>query len=143
MMIDEISSSLAKETTSFNRVLSTLELVDKDARRNTVTYRMTVSESECNIANNCHGGFIATAVDVVSTMSLFLHASGQPSVSVDLSVSYLKAIPKGTTVDFAGAVQRRGRTLAFLTCIVQDSNTPEIVYASGKHTVMFVPNASL
>jgi acyl-coenzyme A thioesterase 13 len=143
-MLDVISNSFSADNAYFNRVLAGLKFVDKDVDKCTVTYRLTVTDSECNALGNCHGGYIATAVDVVSTLAVFLaDSSGRPSVSVDMSVSYLKAIPSGTTVDFVGAVEKTGRTLAFLTCMVRNASNAQVLYASGRQTKMFVQMASL
>ncbi|KAK3089465.1 hypothetical protein FSP39_003854 [Pinctada imbricata] len=75
----------------------------------------------------------ATLVDAVSTWALLTTPQQQPGVSVDLSVSYMKAVKVGDIIVIDAQTLKCGRTLAFLTVDIKSKTNGQLV-AQGKHT---------
>ncbi len=78
-----------------------------------------------------HGGFIATLVDSLTTIAVMTTPVGVPGVSVDLSVSYLKAAKIGEKITMDAEVTKVGKTLAFTTASLVNANGD--IVAQGKH----------
>jgi acyl-coenzyme A thioesterase 13 len=62
--------------------------------------------------------------------------SAHSGVSVDLNVSYLKAIKVGETIDIVGKCDKVGKTLGFTTIdlFVKNENGEKMLAATGRHT---------
>ncbi|MDP2434687.1 MAG: PaaI family thioesterase [archaeon] len=96
-----------------------------------VVYYLKVVDKHCNALGNMHGGCIATLLDDVTSFSM---RDGSMSVSVDLTVSYLRAIPNNSEIHVSGTLVRKGRSLAFMTGKITCAKHPSLVYASCAHT---------
>ncbi|XP_071807742.1 acyl-coenzyme A thioesterase 13-like [Asterias amurensis] len=92
---------------------------------------MTVEAEQTNMMGTLHGGFIATLVDSLTTVAIMTTPVGVPGVSVDLSVSYLKAAKIGEKITMDAEVTKVGKTLAFTTASLINENGD--VIAQGKH----------
>ncbi|KAL5015844.1 hypothetical protein ScPMuIL_005433 [Solemya velum] len=93
---------------------------------------LTLTEEHQNRGGTLHGGLTATLVDAVSTWALLTTDRGQPGVSVDLSVSYMKAVKVGEDIIIDAKTLRQGKTLSFLTVDITNKNGA--LLAQGKHT---------
>ena len=92
-----------------------------------------------NSFGNMHGGALATLVDVVTTAAELGRVGGRrPTVSVDLSVSYLTGAPVGSTLVVEATVDRLGRSVVFTTARVyrlgSDGDGGRTLVATGSHT---------
>lgn len=79
---------------------------------------LQVTPSLCNPLQMLHGGAIATAVDVFTTLALF-HSNGSMSVTTDLHITCTSSAPLGSLVYFDCVVDRQGRTAHFASCVSQ------------------------
>ncbi|KAJ1545055.1 hypothetical protein HK405_008195, partial [Cladochytrium tenue] len=101
-----------------------------------------------NPMDNAHGGWIATAVDLVTTMAkqILALADGKPlvtDVSVSISTTYVSAAPVGCTLIFENTVPKVGAQLAFLACKIyrkNDDGSKGPVVATGTHIKYRVPS---
>jgi acyl-coenzyme A thioesterase 13 len=100
-----------KKRSTFANSLGELSLtkIDTDG---TVVVKMHVDDRVINLGGTLHGGAIATAIDFVTTISVVsMDSQGRAGVSTDLSVSYLRAAPKGTDVYFHSQVTKMGKNM--------------------------------
>ncbi|KAJ1560091.1 hypothetical protein HK405_008269 [Cladochytrium tenue] len=101
-----------------------------------------------NPMDNAHGGWIATAVDLVTTMAkqILALADGKPlvnDVSVSINTTYVSAAPVGCTLIFENTVPKVGAQLAFLACKIyrkNDDGSKGPVVATGTHIKYRVPS---
>eukprot|EP01133_Synstelium_polycarpum_P013673 gene13673-16101_t len=105
-----------------------------DPQKAMVQFSMTVVPELCNLMSNLHGGAIATIIDVVSSISLFAVDPDRmaPSVSVDLSVSYLGAAPLNSKIIIQATALKNGRNLGFTDTTIL--NEKGMVLAKASHT---------
>ncbi|XP_023720534.1 acyl-coenzyme A thioesterase 13 isoform X2 [Cryptotermes secundus] len=94
---------------------------------------LVVGPEHKNKIATLHGGMTATLVDTLSTMGLLTHKVGVPGVTVDLHVSYMKAVADGETIVIDCSTLKAGRRLAFLSVEITKKQTGELV-ARGSHT---------
>ncbi|XP_060847710.1 acyl-coenzyme A thioesterase 13-like [Rhopalosiphum padi] len=102
---------------------------------------MVVEKQHTNSYGTLHGGFTATAVDVLSSMAILTHprvvedidSAPNSGVSVDIHISYLNSAKIGDRVVIDSETVKLGRTLAFLkvTLFRKDDN---VILAQGSHT---------
>ncbi len=114
----------------FDVFLKNLRVVSGGAGR--VVCEMTVSEEHQNRVGTLHGGMTASLVDSVSTLAL-MSTGAPPGVSVELSVSYLRAAAVGDEIVIDSHVLKRGSSIAFLAAEIS-RKTDNKVLATGKHT---------
>ncbi|GLH11294.1 hypothetical protein R5R35_012648 [Gryllus longicercus] len=115
----------------FDRVLQGFKVLEGGA--GACVAEIEVGKEHLNKGGSLHGGFTATAVDVISTCALMTQGDGVPGVSVDLHVTYLKAARPGDKVIFDATTIKAGKTLAFLKVDVKDKLNGDII-ARGSHT---------
>ena len=106
---------------------------------------MEVTDQSTNYSDLLHGGMTATIVDQLSSLALTtamvkiedLKADQTfvkvKSVSLDLSITYLKAIRRGETILIDANTLKFGRNIAFLSVEIFNKQTNELV-VTGKHT---------
>ena len=109
---------------------------DPDTKLAAVTCCLPVTPETANTYGTLHGGAVSTIVDVVGTLALL---ANQPpghlraGVSVELSVSFLRATPLGDSVRAVGRVVKVGKTLGFTDVQIRRVSDGELV-ALGRHT---------
>jgi len=128
---------LTRAKTNFDRIGSSLEVVS--AAPGELQTKFTVSEEHLNGHGSLHGGYTAYLVDLVTTMALMTSTpdTHPPGVSVDLSVSYMRAAMPGDVITVDAVTLRRGRTLSFSS--IDFRNPAGQLIAQGKHTKAFRP----
>ncbi|XP_002735754.1 acyl-coenzyme A thioesterase 13-like [Saccoglossus kowalevskii] len=94
-------------------------------------FSLKVDEGHLNTGGTLHGGLTATLVDSLTTAAI-MTAGGSPGVSVDLNVTYMKAVKEGETISINAEVLKLGKRLAFTTCDISNENG--ILIAQGRHT---------
>ncbi|XP_025198397.1 acyl-coenzyme A thioesterase 13-like [Melanaphis sacchari] len=102
---------------------------------------MVVEKQHTNAYGTLHGGFTASAVDILSSMAMLTHprvvenidSAPNSGVSVDIHISYLNSAKIGDRVVINSETIKLGRNLAFLkvTLLRKDDN---VVIAQGTHT---------
>ena len=85
-------------------------------------FGMTIEERHCNRLGFCHGGLLATFVDLalgVCAIEICGHDWGGPTIN--LSVEFLQAAPKGDWIESRVELQHSTRSLLFVTGTVLGS----------------------
>ncbi|VEL17992.1 unnamed protein product [Protopolystoma xenopodis] len=129
---------------NFNRLFTqcTVVAVEKEYLR----CRFQVSKAEMNSYRKLHGGYMASAVDVISSLDLIRHGHDN-HVTVDLGISLFqlifirscfKPISLGNWVLVDSFLMRKGKTLAFLEVHFRDEATNELC-VTGRHTKFLLP----
>jgi uncharacterized protein (TIGR00369 family) len=81
-------------------------------------FGLRVQERHLNAGGTCHGGLLATLVDL--SMGRAVHAAvaedGRRFATVSLTTDYLGAVREGEWVESRVEVERLGGTLAFVDC---------------------------
>ncbi|XP_027837151.2 acyl-coenzyme A thioesterase 13-like isoform X1 [Aphis gossypii] len=122
-----------------DRVLDKVDLIS--AGNGQLIAEMVVEKQHTNVLGTLHGGFTATAVDVLSSMAVLTHprvvedidSAPNSGVSVDIHVSYLNSAKVGDRIVIDSETVKLGRNLAFLkvTLFRKDDN---VILARGSHT---------
>lgn len=99
---------------------------------------LKITEDCCNPKNYLHGGLSATLVDSISTLALrsYFEAdnlSVPNSVSVELAMSYLSAVPEGNSIRIESEALKIGKKMAFLQANIYEKETNKLA-VMGKHT---------
>ena len=121
----------------FDRVLSGLEVTRVDVEKGEIDAVFEVTEPWTNVYNSCHGGAIATLVDVVGSMALLSKDPKRAGVSIELSVSYLSAAKAGEKVAVTAKALRVGKKLGFSSVELRLADTGKLI-ATGKHTKSYL-----
>jgi len=129
--------------TGFDRhLMSTVAIIDAGPE-GSVTFDLLIDERYSNINGVMHGGAAGVIFDMCTTTALgplarpgFWDFLG--GVTRSLNISYLRAIPIGTTVRITSTVMQIGRTMALIrgTMSSRDGST---VYCTCEHHKVAVP----
>ncbi|KAL8298417.1 hypothetical protein RB597_006759 [Gaeumannomyces tritici] len=97
----------------------------------TATFRYTVPKSHCNRLGTLHGGAAATLFDFATTMPLVLVSRpgfwSQMGVSRNLSVTYVRPAPAGTTVLVECQVVAAGGRLCALRGVMRREDNGQVI----------------
>ena len=92
-----------------------------------------VEQRHCNPGGTCHGGMLATFVDMllpVTATSTIEALRGLYLPTISLQLDYLAGAPKGSWVQGDGQVLRATRNMVFVQAVVSADGTP-VARASG------------
>ena len=92
-----------------------------------------VEARHCNPMHICHGGMLATFVDMLLPVTAHRKSGGVGQrflPTINLQIDYLAPAPLGAWVQGEGQVLRVTRTLVFVQCLATADGTPA-VRASG------------
>jgi len=95
----------------FDRLAKTVEILSLQEGK--ASFKMKVDESHLNGVGTLHGGMTAFLVDYLTTITVVTKPPHLPGVSIDMSISYLRAAPVGDEISIYAEVVKMGRTLAF------------------------------
>lgn len=95
------------------------------------TYGLLVEERHCNGMAMCHGGMLATLVDVVLGIG-GLEQAGTPGffVTIGLTTDFLAPVPLGSWIEAEVELLRRTRTMMFTQAVFRVGDAP-VMRASG------------
>jgi uncharacterized protein (TIGR00369 family) len=112
-------------------------LLDHDSDRGWIRIAYEGKEEFLNPLGRIQGGFLASMLDGTMGLAILIHtgASLIPT-TLDMNVSYLASTKPGPLV-CEGEVLRKGKSVAFLSAHLMDSNGLVLVRATS--TVMLVP----
>ncbi|KAH6670002.1 HotDog domain-containing protein [Halenospora varia] len=132
-----------KKFTGFDlHIMQNLKLIEATPD-GTVTYEFRIDEQYTNLNDVMHGGAAGVIFDMCTTTALgplakpgFWDFLG--GVTRTLNISYLRAIPNGTTIRIHSQVMQVGRTMAMIrgTMSSLDGKT---VYCTCEHHKVSVP----
>ncbi|OZJ06771.1 hypothetical protein BZG36_00385 [Bifiguratus adelaidae] len=112
------------------------------ASQGRVVFELIVEDADCNILGNAHGGFMATLVDICSTLAMYSANSKYfqtGGVSVDLHTTYVNAAPSGTRLAIECEVTKVGRSLANNLVTIISADTGKVL-CTGTHTKFNIDN---
>ncbi|CAH1731641.1 acyl-coenzyme A thioesterase 13-like isoform X2 [Aphis gossypii] len=122
-----------------DRVLEKVDLIS--AGNGQLIAEMVIEKQHTNAFGTLHGGFTASALDILSSMALLTHprvvenidSVPNRGVSVDIHVSYLNSAKIGDRIVIDSETIKLGKNLAFLkvTFFRKDDN---VILAQGTHT---------
>ncbi|XP_038056592.1 acyl-coenzyme A thioesterase 13-like [Patiria miniata] len=113
----------------FENVLSKVNITS--ASPGQCSCELTVAEEQANRRGSLHGGFVSTLVDTLTTVAVLSSPAGVPGVSVELSVSFLKAARIGDQLTMDAEVIKAGKSLAFSKANLFNANGD--IIAQGNH----------
>lgn len=79
---------------------------------------LRVTEAHTNMHAIAHGGMLASLADCALGHAL-TQISGRPSVTVQMSIEYLRAVQPGQWLQARVQVEKQGRSLAHASCLLQ------------------------
>ncbi|CAD5216330.1 unnamed protein product [Bursaphelenchus okinawaensis] len=121
----------------FNRVAG--KVIPVFATREKAIYHLTLEEEHLNSKGSLHGGQTAALVDILTARAVGVpkgDAEASGTVSVELSVSYMRASKQGDLLEIEARVVKAGARVAFTTIEFRKRSDKSVI-ANGKHTVMF------
>ncbi|CAF2639697.1 unnamed protein product [Rotaria sp. Silwood2] len=125
--------TLGQKTEKFNRIFQGIRVVSS-RKPGHVQCELDIDEQHLNRNDTLHGGMLSALTDSVSTLALETNENKpSKSASIELSVSFLKAMKKGETLIIDAETIKLGRTLAFLSVEFRNKQNNELI-ATGKHT---------
>ena len=98
--------------------LFNMEIVHFSAGNATV--RMNVKKEHTNAAMVCHGGALFSLADVAFALASNSH--GTLALALDMSISFLRAVPVGETIKATCTERYRGRSTGTYIIEVEDSS---------------------
>eukprot|EP00088_Acartia_fossae_P033577 TRINITY_DN34373_c1_g1_i1.p1 TRINITY_DN34373_c1_g1~~TRINITY_DN34373_c1_g1_i1.p1 ORF type:complete len:160 (+),score=16.71 TRINITY_DN34373_c1_g1_i1:51-482(+) len=118
------------ETSGHDRALGACRVVS--GTPGACTMSLKVEEEHCNGMGTLHGGFSAHLVDSITTFALMTNDDAHPGVSVNMNLDYIKAAKLGEEIVIKASTVKKGKTLAFLSCEIQNAEGQILV--KGAHT---------
>ena len=85
-------------------------------------FKATINENHLNAAGITHGGFIAALVDAGAGTAAHRAASNSPCVTISLELKFISAVKLGQELIGKTIIQKKTKSMVFLTCELQASN---------------------
>ena len=85
-------------------------------------FKATIKENHLNAAGITHGGFIATFIDAGAGTAAHRVADQKPCVTISLELKFISAVQLGQELIGRTKIQKRTKTMVFLTCELNVSN---------------------
>lgn len=99
-----------------------------------ILFRYKIHPGTLNYWGAMHGGSIATLIDISTTISITAMDKGnRKNVSIELSTDYISPIRPENDVFLICKLGKVGKTIAYTTCELYQSNNLSIL-ATGSHT---------
>ncbi|EED14824.1 conserved hypothetical protein [Talaromyces stipitatus ATCC 10500] len=107
------------------------------------SWEMAADETWCNMNGVLHGGAYGVIFDMCTAITM--QTISRPGyweflagVTRTLNISYLKAIPLGTTIRINCQVEQHGKTMALISGYIE-SLDGKVKYATAEHHKVHVP----
>ena len=134
--LGELRRIVASADNSFNRSLfKTCEIRLDEVRHNkedgSLYWPFVATDTICNHRGTLHGGSASTLIDALSSLHARAVLPGDHA-TVDLHLSFLRAMPRGTKGVVRTSIVKAGKTMLFLR---GDVTSPDgsLVYVLGTH----------
>lgn len=98
-----------------------------------VAYNIKIDDKHSNIYGFVHGGTLASISDVA--MGISCVTFGKLVVTIDMSISYIKNAPTGSTLTAVGQVISNGKTIMRATGQIFDENQQLLVSSQASYYV--------
>jgi len=123
----------------FDRLSKTVEILSLQEGKG--SFKMKVDESHLNGLGTLHGGMTAFLVDYLTTIAVFTKPPHLPGVSIDMSISYLRAAPVGEEITINAEVVKMGRNLVFTSAELLNEDGKLVAKASHTKFIGQTPPA--
>ena len=107
---------------------------------NEYKFKTTIKENHLNAAGITHGGFIAAFVDAGAGTAAHRFADQNPCVTISLELKFISAIKLGQELIGKAKIQKKTKTMVFLTCELSASNKI-VATASGVWKILKLSGA--
>ena len=107
---------------------------------NEYKFKTTIKENHLNAAGITHGGFIAAFVDAGAGTAAHRSADQNPCVTISLELKFISAIKLGQELVGKAKIQKKTKTMVFLTCELSVSNKI-VATASGVWKILKLSGA--
>ena len=97
-------------------------LLFKTISENEYQFKTKIKENHLNAAGITHGGFIAAFVDAGAGTAAHRSADQNPCVTISLELKFISAVQLGQELIGRTKIQKRTKTMVFLTCELSVSN---------------------
>jgi acyl-CoA thioesterase len=91
-----------------------------EVEKGSAAVRMKVGKGHVNAAGVCHGGVIFSLADV--SFAIACNSHGILALALDMSISFLKAVPVGETITARCFERHAGKSTGCYTIEVSDSS---------------------
>ena len=115
-------------------------LLFKTISENDYQFKTTIKETHLNAAGITHGGFIAAVVDAGAGTAAHKVADNSPCVTISLELKFISAIQLGQELLGNVKIQKKTKSMVFLTCELQASNKI-VATASGVWKILKLSGA--
>ena len=115
-------------------------LLFKTISDNEYHFKTTINENHLNAAGITHGGFIAAVVDAGAGTAAHRAADQNPCVTISLELKFISAIKLGQELFGKTKIQKRTKSMIFLTCELSASNKI-VATASGVWKILKLSGA--
>ena len=116
-------------------------LLFKTISENEYEFKTTIKKNHLNAAGITHGGFIAAFVDAGAGTAAHRVAEQNPCVTISLELKFISAIKLGQELYGKTKIQKKTKSLVFLTCELTASNKI-VATASGVWKILKLSGAS-
>ena len=103
-------------------------------------FKTIINKNHLNAAGITHGGFIAALVDAGAGTAAHRSANKNPCVTISLELKFISAIKLGQEVLGITKIQKRTKSMIFLTCELKVENKIAAT-ASGVWKILKLPGA--
>ena len=115
-------------------------LLFRPISENEYEFKTTIKENHLNAAGITHGGFIAAFVDAGAGTAAHRSANQNPCVTISLELKFISAVQLGQELIGRTKIQKKTRTMVFLTCELSASNKI-VATASGVWKILKLSGA--
>lgn len=96
-------------------------------------FRTKIIDKHCNIYGFVHGGTFASITDVA--MGVACVTLGKRIVTIDMSISYIKNVHKGSTITAVGEVISNGKTIMRATGKIFDEQQQLLITSQASYYI--------
>ena len=116
-------------------------LLFRTISENEYEFKTIIKENHLNTAGITHGGFIAAFVDAGAGTAAHRVAEQNPCVTISLELKFVSAIKLGQELYGKTKIQKKTKSLVFLTCELTASNKI-VATASGVWKILKLSGAN-
>ena len=118
-MADTTQEKVRKLVNEKDKLISCFGMEIMEVKKGSAKVRMKVGKEHVNAADFCHGGVIFSVADVAFALACNSH--GTLALALDMSISFLKAVPVGETITAFCYERHAGKSTGSYSIEVTDS----------------------
>nr|CAG8502412.1 7952_t:CDS:2 [Entrophospora candida] len=121
----------------FKSVYRRVKLINLESiEKNKLVLELLLKPEDCGVYGNVHGGFVASLIDVCSTLAIIVISGNKfvnGGVSTDISASYVSSAKSGDVLLIECFVYKAGKNLANTYTVIRNKINDKVI-AIGQHT---------